>query len=171
MLPLILGRSLSFSMATFSYPSKGHNNSCLKLAWGWKEVMVIVVEVESDISDRSFRCGAVGSESDCSSCGCCWGGGGGWIDSGCSGLKDLALPNLWLRFNSWRWELPYAPGTAIKKKEKKKMTEVSILREGFLHINPNFSHVGSVICKEFTECLSLIWKTGMIVPTTYWRFN
>ena len=34
------------------------------------------------------------------------------------GLKDLALPQLWLRFSPWPRELPYAMGVAIKQKIK-----------------------------------------------------
>ena len=37
-----------------------------------------------------------------------------------SGLKDPALLQLWLRFNSWPWELPYAAGAAIKTNKQTK---------------------------------------------------
>ena len=37
-----------------------------------------------------------------------------------SGLKGLVLPTLWLGFNPWPQELPYASLKPIKKKKKKK---------------------------------------------------
>ena len=54
--------------------------------------------------------------------GCC--GGMGSIPGWCSGLKDLALPQLryrsqlWLGFNPWPRNFHMLGSTAIKKKKK-----------------------------------------------------
>ena len=45
-------------------------------------------------------------------------------------VKDLALPQLWLRFSPW-WKLPYAMGVAEgpKKKKKKKPMRNFLLKK------------------------------------------
>lgn len=38
-------------------------------------------------------------------------------------------------------------------------------------LNPAFSHIRSVVCKEFTKHCEPHLKTGMIIPTAYWGFH
>lgn len=46
-----------------------------------------------------------------------------WVIAEAQGLKDLVLPKLWLRFDPWCRELPYALGVAMKKREREKEKE------------------------------------------------
>ena len=47
-----------------------------------------------------------------------------WVPSLASGLKDLALPQLWLRFSPWPKNFQYAWGVAIKKIKKGKLKQI-----------------------------------------------